>query len=130
MKITLADKIFSTFVRMRAGWCCQRCGTEYKPPTKALHTAHYYSRGKWSVRFHEGNAISACYGCHRLIDTGMTKVEKLELYLSILGSDMVTPEEANKTIKDLGHTKKSIQKWARGYYREKLEELDMCKDIV
>ena len=127
MKLTLADTIFSTYIRTRAGWNCQRCGKHYEPPTKALHCAHYHSRGHWATRYHADNAISLCYGCHRYID-GHQAV-KDELFEEILGKERFSQLLMMKqlTIKDMKHTKKSIQKWARAEYRQKIQELVSCE---
>lgn len=64
IKISTADKLFSQYVRSRAGWRCERCNGYYEPPTMALHCSHYHGRGKRSVRFDPENAAALCYGCH------------------------------------------------------------------
>lgn len=64
IKIDPADKAFSLFVRTKAGWKCERCLTQYKPPTSALHCSHFFGRGKESVRFELINATALCMGCH------------------------------------------------------------------
>ena len=64
IKRTPADKWFSDCIRERAEWRCERCGTQYHPPTKALHCSHFHGRGNWSVRFDPDNAAAHCMGCH------------------------------------------------------------------
>src|SRR3990167_10154752 len=64
IKITKLDRLFSTYIRTRDKWTCQRCQTQYKPPTMALHCSHFHGRGKKSVRFDPFNAAALCYGCH------------------------------------------------------------------
>lgn len=64
IKIDKADKAFSTFIRTRDNWTCQRCFKRYEPPTSALHCSHFMGRGKEATRFDENNATSLCYGCH------------------------------------------------------------------
>lgn len=67
-KIDPADTNFSLYVRSKDKWRCQRCGKQYVPPTSALHCSHFFSRGKWNVRFDEFNATSLCFGCHIYLD--------------------------------------------------------------
>lgn len=83
MKITTADAAFSLCVRERAGWRCERCGTQYRPPTKALHCAHFKGRGRMSTRFDANNAAALCYGCHRFIDTHES--DKNDFFGAMLG---------------------------------------------
>lgn len=69
MKRDKADREFSLLIRERAGWRCERCFTPYPPPTRALHCAHMFSRGKLSTRWDPENAAALCFGCHRWLDT-------------------------------------------------------------
>lgn len=62
IKITPADKWFSMCVRLRAGWKCERCGSQ--PDRRGLHCSHFHGRGKWAVRFDPDNAEALCMGCH------------------------------------------------------------------
>lgn len=64
IKIDKADKAFSEYIRTRDNWTCQRCGTQYTPPTSGLHCSHFMGRGKENTRFNELNADALCYGCH------------------------------------------------------------------
>ena len=64
VRIDQADKLFSLFIRHRAGWKCERCGTQYEPPTAALHCSHFWGRARESPRFDEDNASAHCHGCH------------------------------------------------------------------
>ena|SRR3990167_9235510 len=64
IKIDLADRLFSQWIRTRDDWTCQRCLKRYTPPTSALHCSHFYGRGKESTRFEPLNADALCYGCH------------------------------------------------------------------
>lgn len=66
IKHTPADIAFSLCVRERAEWRCERCGSQ--PVPGGLHCAHIMSRGHWSVRFDPANALSLCYGCHRMTE--------------------------------------------------------------
>ncbi len=65
MKIDLADKEFSKYIRARDNWTCQRCLKQYNPPTNALHCSHFQGRGKEGTRFEPLNADAICHGCHR-----------------------------------------------------------------
>lgn len=67
VKIDAADKAFSLYIRTRDNWTCQRCGTQYTPPTSALHCSHFMGRGKENTRFDPENADAMCYGCHRYL---------------------------------------------------------------
>lgn len=67
IKITAADKWFSLCIRLRANWCCERCGTSYGGPSQALHCSHLHGRGKYATRFDPRNARSICYGCHQYL---------------------------------------------------------------
>lgn len=65
VKIDVADKAFSQYIRTRDNWTCQRCHTRYNPPTMALHCSHFQGRGKEATRFDPLNADALCYGCHQ-----------------------------------------------------------------
>lgn len=65
IKIDAADKLFSIFIRSRAGWKCERCYRQYTPPTNALHCSHFWGRRNESTRFEPDNASAHCYGCHQ-----------------------------------------------------------------
>lgn len=84
IKITPADSAFSLCVRERASWKCERCGTQYTPPTQALHCCHWSSRGNWSVRFDPSNAIAMCMGCH-LLTSRERETEHRPLMAKIVG---------------------------------------------
>lgn len=67
MKIDPADKAFSLYIRTKANWTCERCGTKYVPPTSALHCSHFMGRVRENTRFDPDNASAHCYGCHRYL---------------------------------------------------------------
>lgn len=71
------DAVFSDLVRERAEWTCQRCGTQYQPPTRALHCAHLFTRRAKATRTHPDAAIAACYGCHQYLDSHPEDKERL-----------------------------------------------------
>ena len=66
MKLDLADKYFSKFIRTRDKWTCQRCKTKYKEGSLAC--SHFYGRRNESTRFEPDNCIALCYGCHKYFD--------------------------------------------------------------
>jgi len=63
-----ADAEWSDIVRSRDWWTCQRCGRYYAPPTRALHAAHLFSRGRKRTRTEADVGVALCYGCHRYLD--------------------------------------------------------------
>lgn len=65
VKIDMADRAFSQYIRTRDNWTCKRCNKRYEPPTVALHCSHFQGRGKEATRFDPRNADALCYGCHR-----------------------------------------------------------------
>ena len=83
IKITALDKLFSQYVRSRAKWRCERCGTQYTPPTSALHCSHFWGRSNLKVRWDAENANAHCYGCHQYL--GSHPVEFREWKLKQLG---------------------------------------------
>lgn len=64
ISITPLDRVFSTYIRTKANWTCERCHTKYHLPTMALHNSHYHGRRKKSVRWEEDNCSALCHGCH------------------------------------------------------------------
>jgi hypothetical protein len=69
MKRDSLDALFSTYIRTRDRWICQRCGKGQAKKSFGYHSCHIFSRAKQSVRFDPDNAFGACYGCHRWLDT-------------------------------------------------------------
>jgi hypothetical protein len=87
VKLTSADVQFSWCVRERADWKCERCGTHYPPPTKALHCAHFIPRGHWAVRLDPANAFCLCYGCHRYFDNREHQAEFEAFFIEKRGEE-------------------------------------------
>jgi len=58
------DKLFSQYVRARAGWRCECCG-QTQPP---LDCAHIVSRRHRNTRWDEANAICLCRACHMFFE--------------------------------------------------------------
>ncbi|EEP69068.1 HNH endonuclease [Kingella oralis] len=61
---TPADLAFSNYIRARAGYRCQRCGTQYPPKSNGLQCSHNFSRRYYNIRFHPDNALALCHNCH------------------------------------------------------------------
>lgn len=61
---TTADAAFSDYIRARAGYRCQRCGTQYKAKSNGLQCSHNFSRRYYNIRFHPDNALALCHNCH------------------------------------------------------------------
>lgn len=66
IKIRLADKLFSNYVRTRDNWTCQRCRRKFEPGSQGLHCSHFWGRGRENTRFDPDNADALCFGCHQL----------------------------------------------------------------
>ena len=60
------DAKFSTYIRTRDKWTCQKCGTYYlKGQRKGLHASHFHGRRKGYTRFDPDNCDALCFGCHQ-----------------------------------------------------------------
>ncbi len=59
-----ADAAFSTLIRERDKWTCQKCKKQYPPKSQGLDCSHFHSRKKESVRFDPENCDSLCTFCH------------------------------------------------------------------
>ena len=60
------DIVFSEYIRERANWKCERCGTPYPSERRqGLHCSHFYGRRHRGTRWEPNNAFAHCYGCHR-----------------------------------------------------------------
>lgn len=64
VRIDLADKYFSLFIRYRDNWTCQRCFKKYEVGSQGLHCSHFWGRARESTRFDPLNANAHCHGCH------------------------------------------------------------------
>lgn len=64
VRIDPADKLFSLWIRWRAGWKCQRCGAQFEIGSQGLHCSHFWGRARESTRFDPENAVAHCHGCH------------------------------------------------------------------
>jgi hypothetical protein len=63
--VAVLDRLFSEYVRLRAGNDCQLFGFTGKPCSSQLQCSHIFSRIYHSVRWDPTNAIACCACCHR-----------------------------------------------------------------
>lgn len=59
-----ADVAFSDYIRARAHYCCEHCGTAYPVQSTGLQCSHHFSRRHWAIRYHPDNAAALCHHCH------------------------------------------------------------------
>ena len=112
IKICKEDKLFSNYVRWsRDEGKCQRCGTQYHPPTNALHCSHYFTRAKKSVRFDLDNCKALCYGCHAYFEARKNS-EYQDFMIDRLGEDgyQKLVDKANSVMK-FDKAKEEFHSW-------------------
>ena len=115
VKIDTADRLFSLWIRTRDNWTCQRCGTQYKPPTMALHCSHFKGRAKEAGRFHPLNADALCYGCHQYFTSQPN--EHYAWQVKRKGEGVI-----DELIKEINQYKKKDRKAERAIWRQRLLE--------
>ena len=121
LKLKEADRLFSKCIRERAGWKCERCGSQHQEGTQGLHCSHFHGRGKWGVRFDPDNCESICYGCHQYL--GSHPIEHEKRIREKLGDTLfeILNERARDTT--LGRMAKRSEKEIRTHYRAELARL-------
>jgi len=62
--IAKLDKLYSDYVREKAGWKCARCGQIRKDDKRVMTCSHYFSRRNLSVRWELDNLDCLCLPCH------------------------------------------------------------------
>lgn len=67
VRIDLADKYFSLFIRYRANWKCESCFTQHEVGSQGLHCSHFWGRARESTRFDPENCVAHCHGCHAFL---------------------------------------------------------------
>jgi hypothetical protein len=72
-KITALDRLFSKYIRMRDGWRCQICQTDYSHNHALLDCAHCFSAGTHQTRYEPDNAVAACKSCHQFSPEALDK---------------------------------------------------------
>lgn len=119
IKIDVADKLFSEYIRERDNWTCQRCRKQYDKSISthrmALHCSHFQGRGKESTRFEPLNADALCYGCHQYFTSHPG--EHLAWQVQRKGQSIV-----DRIILQSNTYKKKDRKLERMYWKQKLKE--------
>ncbi len=64
IKRDTTDALFSDYIRMKAGWNCEKCYKNFSTRRKGLHASHFYGRRGKSTRWFEDNAAALCSYCH------------------------------------------------------------------
>ena len=83
-----ADIIFSTCIRERSDWTCERCDKQYPEGHRGgLECSHYWGRAIKSTRWNADNCFALCTGCHALF-TGRPE-EHVRWVLAQLGDGLV-----------------------------------------
>lgn len=67
VRIDPADKLFSLWIRWRAGWKCERCGAQFEIGSQGLHCSHFWGRAREATRFDPENCVAHCHGCHAFL---------------------------------------------------------------
>lgn len=67
VKIDPADRLFSLWIRWRAGWRCERCMAQFEVGSQGLHCSHFWGRAREATRFDPENAVAHCHGCHSFL---------------------------------------------------------------
>ena len=62
IRVDPLDRLFSKYVRLKAGEKCERCG--HYTPFGNLQVSHYHGRAKRSTRYDEENVTASCFACH------------------------------------------------------------------
>ena len=65
IRIDPLDKQFSLYIRSRANWKCEKCGTQYIPPTAGLQCSHFVGRANQQTRYDDKNCSALCFHCHQ-----------------------------------------------------------------
>jgi 5-methylcytosine-specific restriction endonuclease McrA len=115
------DTLFSRYIRMKAGWKCERCGST--PDKRGLHCHHaIHHRRKLSTRWDEDNCISVCLGCHQYFEEN-DEYEQ-DFMIKRLG------QERYDLVKARGrYTGKTDRDLIKLYLKEKIKELECVEDI-
>lgn len=117
IKLDPADIAFSLYIRTRDGWKCQRCGTQYQPPTRALQCSHFQGRRKEGTRFEPLNCDALCGGCHSYFTA--YPGEHYQWQVARKGQDTV-----DKIILQSNTYKKKDRKAEKQKWVEELKKLD------
>lgn len=125
VKIRTADKHFSKCIRERAGWKCERCGSQHQENTQGLHCSHFHGRGKWATRFDPDNCEALCYGCHSYMEQHPVLHEQRIRKKLGEGLFQILLEKARST--KLGRWAKRSEKVICAHYREEHKRLKQLR---
>lgn len=73
-KIRYVDRIFSTYLRKKRRYLCEKTGVYY-PEGLGLNVSHFWSRAKESVRFDEENVDVLSISAHQYFESHKTEYE-------------------------------------------------------
>jgi len=59
IRIDPLDKLFSLYIRTKAGGVCEYCARMGR-----LEASHFHGRRKGSTRYDEDNVVALCHSCH------------------------------------------------------------------
>jgi len=119
MKRDKLDTIFSTYIRTRDKWACQKCGKSYPEKSMGLHCSHHFSRRHLSIRWSPENATSLCYSCHQWF--GGNPVEAAEWLKAYLGETELAKLRMMKN--KITKWSKADKEWLYQDYKKRLAEM-------
>lgn len=72
------DRLFSSLVRERSDWTCERCGLEFPEARlvkkcRGLDASHFWGRSRRATRWYGWNVFAHCTGCHRHLSANPTE---------------------------------------------------------
>lgn len=59
IRVDPLDRLFSSYIRIKAGGVCEYCGRMGR-----VETSHFHGRRKGSTRYDEDNVVALCHSCH------------------------------------------------------------------
>jgi len=114
MKIDPIDKIFSDYIKKKAGGKCEFCGQ--RPSLMGYHTHHFVGRRYLNTRWEEDNCVALCLHCHNLMHD-----------FSTIEQDFFMKRIGTKRMEELEILARTYHKMGKGrreeiklYYQEKL----------
>ena len=63
-KVRPVDTLYSSYLRTKRGWKCEKCGKDCSDNKQYLTVSHFHGRRKESVRFDDENVSVLCRKCH------------------------------------------------------------------
>lgn len=130
IKIDKADKVFSNYIREKAGWKCEKCGKLCRVNGELIapmDASHYYGRRKESVRFDEENVHALCKGCHMRMG-GYKKAEDGEY--DIWMKELLGQKGYDLLMLRANTTGNKDREMAYIIYTAKLRDLKMESDLI